>query len=73
MIFGKNVGIVAVLSDVIIHLLNKVNSFPLDKMAVTSQTTLSDDFFVNETLCIFIEILQTFVPKGPIDNNTALD
>ena len=69
MIFGKNVGIVAVFSDVIIHLLSKVNSFPL---ASISQTTLSDDFFVNETLCILIEILPKFVPKGPIDNNTAL-
>ena len=56
MIFGKNAGIVAVFSDVIILLLSKVNSFPLDKMAAISQTTLSDDFFVNETLCILIEI-----------------
>ena len=28
--------------------------------------------FVNEKVCIFIKISLNFVPKGPIDNNTAL-
>ena len=28
--------------------------------------------FMNEKLCILIEISLKFVPKGPIDNNPAL-
>ena len=41
---------------------------PLDKMAAISQTTFSDAFFLNETLCILINISVKFVPKGPINN-----
>ena len=45
---------------------------PLDKMAAI----LSDDnfkcIFLNEKICILIEISLKFVPKGPIDNNPAL-
>ena len=37
---------------------------------------LADDIFryifVNENFCILIEISLNFVPKGPIDNKTAL-
>ena len=28
--------------------------------------------FVNENFCILIKILSKFVPKGPIDNKSAL-
>ena len=43
-------------SGTILHL-------PLDKMAAISQTIL---------FCILIDIPLKFVPKGPIDNNSAL-
>ena len=37
---------------------------------------LADDIFryifVNEKICILIEISPKFVPKGPIDSNIAL-
>ena len=48
------------------------NSSPLDNMAAV----LADDnfkcIFLNEKLCILIQISLKFVPKGPIDNNPAL-
>ena len=31
-----------------------------------------DKIFMNEKLCIFIRISLKFVPKGPIDNKSAL-
>ena len=45
--------------------------FPLDKMAVISQTMLSDAIS-SEKFCILIKISPKFVPKGLIDNNPAL-
>ena len=43
-----------------------------DKMDAISQTTLSNAFFVNENVRIFIEISLKFVPKGPVNNIPAL-
>ena len=52
------------------------NSSPLDNMADLSQTHFADDIFncifVNEKLRILIQISLNFVPKGPIDNKSAL-
>ena len=46
-----------------------VNSSPLDKMASISQTIF---IFMNEKLRILVLISLKFVPKGPIDNKSAL-
>ena len=43
-----------------------------DKMTTISQTTLSDVFIVKEKFRILIEISLKYVPKGPINNDTAL-
>ena len=43
----------------------------LDKMADISQTTFSDAF-LSIKVCILIKISLKFVPKGPINNKTAL-
>ena len=45
---------------------------PQDKMATISQTTISKCIFTNEKFCILFWISLKFVPKGPIDNNSAL-
>ena len=45
---------------------------PLDKMATILQTVFSDAFVVNEAFCISIKISPKFVPKSPIDINSAL-
>ena len=51
-----------------------VNSSPLDKMAAILQMTFSlfRCILVNEKFCILIQISLKFVPKGPIDNKSAL-
>ena len=41
-------------------------------MAAISQTIFSDAFNVNEKFCISIRISLKFVPKGPINNKSAL-
>ena len=51
---------------------NDNNPYPPGQKATISQMTLSNAFFLNETLRFFINILLKLVPKGPIDNNPAL-
>ena len=41
-------------------------------MTVISQTVFLDLLLVIISIFILIEILLTFIPKGPIDNNPAL-
>ena len=44
----------------------------MDKMAAISQTTFSNALFLNEKVRFFTKISLKFVPKGPIDDHTAL-
>ena len=49
------------------------NSSPPEQMAVISQMIFSDaKFFLNKKFCILIKFSLKFVPKGPIENNSAL-
>ena len=41
-------------------------------MAIISQTTFSEAFFVNEKFCILIKISLKLVLKGLINNKQAL-
>ena len=50
----------------------KVDSWGRDKMADIFQTTFFKCIFLNENIWISNTISLKFVPKGPIDNNTAL-
>ena len=45
---------------------------PLDKMGAFTQTIFSDAFSWMKSCVFFIKISPKFVPKSPIDNNTAL-
>ena len=49
-----------------------LTQLPLDKMADTFTDDIFKYIFVNEKFCILIKISLKFVPKGPIDNKTAL-
>ena len=51
--------------------LNELTHLSLDTMAAISQTTFSDAFLWIK-VCILIKISLKFVPKGPINNKTAL-
>ena len=44
----------------------------LDKMATIWQKIFSEAFTWMKSFCILIKISLKFLPKGPIDNNTAL-
>ena len=44
--------------------------FLVDKIATISQTTFA--FFYEWNICILIRISLQFIPKGPIDNKSAL-
>ena len=50
----------------------KVTHLPLDKMAAILADVIFRCIFVNEKICMLIEISLKFVPKGPSDNNQAL-
>ena len=52
--------------------ISKLTHWGRDKMAAVSQTTLSNAFFLNENIRISIKISLKFLPKGPINNNSAL-
>ena len=41
-------------------------------MAAISEDDISKCIFMNEKFCILIQISLKFVPKGPIDNKSAL-
>ena len=41
-------------------------------MAAISQTDVFKCIFLNEKFCILMQFALSFVPKGPIDNKTAL-
>ena len=41
-------------------------------MAASSQPIFSEAFSWIKKFCILVNILQNFVPKGPIDNNPTL-
>ena len=45
---------------------------PLDKMATILADDISKCIFINEKFSMWIQISQKFVPKGPIDNKSAL-
>ena len=49
-----------------------VTHLPLDKMAAISQTTTSSAFSLIQICDFFIQISLKFVPKGLIENRTAL-
>ena len=58
------------------EVINGLTYWYLDKMvAIFLQTSFSNLYRVNETLCIFIQIALQFVPEGPVDNkyNHCLD
>ena len=46
--------------------------WPLDKMATISQTTIFKYILLNEKNCIRFEFYWSLLPKGPIDNKSAL-
>ena len=53
--------------------LNELTHLPLDKIMVAiSQTNMFRWVFMNENICILINISLKFAPKGPIGNNPAL-
>ena len=49
-----------------------VNSSPPRKNGRHFADNIFKCIFMNEKFCILIEISMKFVPKGPIDNNSAL-
>ena len=53
-------------------LLQGLTHFPLDKMAANLADDIFCCIFLNENVWILIKISLKFVPKGPIDNETAL-
>ena len=58
--------------DVFSYLYPNFESSPLDKIAAISQKKNFKCIFMNEKSCISIWISLKFVPKDPIDNNSAL-
>ena len=49
-----------------------INSFPPGQNGRHFADNILRCIFMNENVCIFIEIWTNFAPKGPIDNNPAL-
>ena len=52
--------------------LQRVNSFPPGQNDHHFADNIFKDIFMNEKLCILIQISPKFVPKGPIDNKSVL-
>ena len=52
---------------------SNLTHLPLDKMAATLADDIFRCIFMNEKLSILINFSLKFVPKGLIDNNSALD
>ena len=46
--------------------------FPMDKMAAIFTDDIFEYIFMNQKFCISIRISLKFVPKGSIDNKSAL-
>ena len=57
-----------------LHLLHSVwlTHLPLDKMAAILADDIFKRIFLNENVSILVQISLKFVPKGPIDNKSAL-
>ena len=49
-----------------------LNSFPPGQNGRHFADDISKCIFMNEKFCILIQISLKFVPKGPIDNKSAL-
>ena len=51
---------------------NNINSSPPNKMAAILTDNIFKCMFLNENVKIATKILLKFIPKGPIDNKSAL-
>ena len=54
------------------HSIKELTHLPMDKMATILTEDIFQSIFMNETFCISIWIPLKFVPKGPINNKSAL-